>query len=375
MAARAEGALVLLFSIRKFSGPGLLLLTVLAALSGAGACGKRKPPLPPLPKVSQRAEISGFQRGGRVILSWKMPERNAPPNDVQHISRVDIYRLAERLASPLTLSEQEFAARSVLIGSVKVRPEDFGAKPFTYTDNLQFAGQPSRLRYSVRYVNSAGQKAAFSNFLVIEPAAKVANAPTALKGEVTQTSVDLEWSGPIANADGTTPVNLLGYNVYRSESSTQAGRLLNKAPVRDARYSDALFEFDKKYFYFVRAVSSGTGDSATESSESNILELDPKDTFPPTAPASVTIAASPDSISLFFPPNPETDVVGYKIFRSEDGATPKAEWKLLTAKPLETNTFQDTNVESGRTYFYYIVAIDKFANESEPSEVVSDKLP
>jgi hypothetical protein len=351
------------------------LLIITAAALAVFSCGKRKPPLPPLPKVSQRAEISGFQRGDKVILSWKMPDKNAPLADVQHIRRVDIYRLAERLASPLTLSEEEFAARSVLIASVNVKSEDFGSKPFTYTDSLQFAGQPSRLRYAVRYVNTAGQKAAFSNFLVIEPAAKVAAAPASLKADVTQDAIDLEWTAPAANADGTAPVNLIGYNIYRSDARTQAGRLLNKTPVKEAKYSDRNFEFEKEYFYFVRAVSSGTGDSPTESTESNIVELKPKDAFPPSPPASITIAASPTSISLFFPPNPENDVVGYKIFRSEDETTPKAEWKLLTTKPLDSNTFQDSTVEAGKTYFYYVTAIDKFDNESAPSEVVSDKIP
>jgi predicted phage tail protein len=351
------------------------LLLVLAAVSITGiSCGKRKPPLPPLPKVSQRAEISGFQRGNRVILSWKMPDKNAPPKNVQNISRVDIYRLAERVTSPLTLSEEEFAARSVLIASVKVRDEDFGSKSFSYTDTLQFAGQPSRLRYAVRFVNSAGQKAAFSNFLVIEPAANVAAAPAELKAEVKQDSIDLEWTGPVANADGTTPVNLLGFNIYRSNAKTQAGRLLNKVPVTETKYADQSFEFEKEYFYFVRAVSSGTGDSPTESTESNIVEVKPKDVFPPGPPASITIAASPTAISLFFPPNPETDVVGYKIFRSEDGSIPKADWKLLTPKYQDANTFQDSTVEAGKKYFYYVTAVDKFGNESDPSEVVSDKI-
>ncbi len=354
----------------------LIAFALVAAGIMAGiSCGKRKPPLPPRPKVSQRAEISGFQRGDRVILSWKMPDKNAPPADVQHIRRIDIYRLAERPASTLTLSEEEFASRSVVIASVNVRDSDFGPKPYTYTDTLQFAGQPVRLRYAVRFVNAAGQKAAFSNFLVIEPAARVAAAPQSLKAEVTQGAVTLEWAAPTANADGTTPVNLVGFNIYRSDSRTQAGRLLNRAPIREASYSDDTFEFEKEYFYFVRAVSSGTGDSPTESTESNVIEVNPKDTFAPSPPTAITIAASPDSISLFFPPNPETDVTGYKIFRSEDESIPKAEWKLLTPKPQDANTFQDTTAEAGRTYFYFVTAVDKYNNESAPSEVVSDKLP
>lgn len=357
--------------VRVFATMAAATVFIFAGVS----CGKRKPPLPPVPKVAQRAEITGFQRGDKVILSWKMPEKNAPKNDVQHISRVDVYRLAEPLTSPLSLSEEQFAARSVLIASVRVQDDDFGAKPFTYTDTLQFAGQPSRLRYAIRFVNASGQKAAFSNFFVIEPAAKVAAAPVSLAAEVTQDSIELEWKAPTTNADGTTPVNLLGYNIYRSGSKTQAGRLLNKTPISGTEYSDKTFEFEKEYFYFVRAVSSGTGDTPTESAESNIVALTPKDTFPPSAPTAITIAASPTTISLFFPPNPETDVVGYKIFRSEDETLPKADWQLLTPKPQDANTFQDTIVETGKTYYYYVTAVDKYSNESPPSETVSDKIP
>lgn len=351
----------------------LAVLAFAAAVAGV-SCGKRKPPLPPVPKISQRAEISGFQRGNKVILSWKMPAKNAPAGDVQHISRVDIYRLAEKVTSPQTLSEEEFAARSVIIASVKISDADFGTKPYTYTDTLQFAGQPARLRYAVRFVNSAGQKAAFSNFLAIEPAPKVAAAPSDLKGTVTQDAIELAWTAPAANADGTTPANLRGFNVYRSDSKAKPGEPLNKAPITESEFADKTFEFGKEYFYFVRAVSSGTGDTPTESTESNIVQLNPKDTFVPTPPSSITIAASPTSISLFFPPNPERDVVGYKIFRSEDETLPKANWKLLTPKPQDANTFQDTAVEPGKTYFYYVTAVDKFDNESEPSEIVSDKI-
>ncbi|MGD9561159.1 MAG: fibronectin type III domain-containing protein [Pyrinomonadaceae bacterium] len=351
-----------------------VLVVALYAIAVVG-CGKRKPPLPPLPKVSQRAQISGFQRGNQVILSWQMPAKNASPGDVQHIKRVDIYRLAEKLNSPRTLSEEEFADRSVLIASVNVRDSDFGPKRYSYTDSLQFAGEPSRLRYAIRFVNAAGQKAAFSNFLVIEPAPRVASAPTALVAEVSQDSIALEWTPPTNNADGSSPVNIQGYNIYRSESRELPGRLLNRAPVQEAGYSDTTFEFDKEYFYFVRAVSSGAGDSPTESTESNIVELKPKDTFPPSPPVSITIAASPASISLFFPPNPENDVVGYKIFRSTDKSAPKADWQVMTQKYQDANTFQDTTVESGKVYFYYVTAVDKFENESKPSEVVGDTVP
>lgn len=365
---------VALSGVKHLQIKAALALLALVVLSGF-SCGKRKPPLPPVPKVVQRAEISGFQRGSRVILSWKMPDKNAPANDVTNIKRVDIYRLADKISSPDSISEQQFSSRSVLIASIPVRDDDFGSKPMTYTDTLQFAGQPSRLRYAVRFVNSSGQKAAFSNLIVIEPEAKVAAGPTSLSAQVTQNGVKLEWTAPVENADGTRPVNLVGYNVYRSASKTQAAALLNKTPITASQFDDVAFEFGKEYYYFVRAVSSGAGASRTESTESNIVEVKPEDTFRPSAPASITIAAAPDTISLFFPPNPESDVVGYKIYRSTDDKLPKTEWQLVTPKPIDTNTFQDKDVKAATQYFYYVIAVDKFGNESPPSEPVSETVP
>lgn len=350
-----------------------LALLALVVLSGFG-CGKRKPPVPPTGRVVQRVEATGFQRGNQVILSWKMPARNAADNNVQNIKRVDIYRLAEPLSSPLTLSEEEFATRSVLIATVPVTDADFALKTLSYADTLQFAGQPSRLRYAIRFVNSSGQKASFSNFLLIEPAAKVAAAPTSLSAAVSQDAVSLAWEAPTANADGSTPANLLGYNIYRSDSKTEAGKILNKTPVTDVKFPDRFFEFEKEYFYFVRSVSVGTGGVPIESGETNIVAIKPKDTFAPSAPASITLAATPTSISIFFPTNPEDDVTGYKIYRSEDASLDKATWKLLTPNLLDTNTFQDNEVASGKTYHYYLTATDKFGNVSEPSESVSETI-
>ena len=362
---------------KKYFPPttSVVLTLLVLAIPFALTCGKRRPPLPPVAKVVQRAEISGFQRGNRVVLSWRMPARNASRDNILHIAKIEVYRLAERSTEPPNITEEEFASRSVLIASIPIKDSDFGNKPLSYTDPLQFAGQPSRLRYAVRFVNASGQKAAFSNLLVIQPEAKVAGGPTAVSAAVTQDSIELKWTAPDKNADGTTPVNLLGYNVYRSESRDKAAKLINQRPLSATEFADTTFEFEKDYFYFVRAVSAGTGDQPTESTESNIVEVRPVDKFPPSAPASITIAASPDSISIFFPPNPEKDVVGYKVYRSDDVSLPKAEWKLLIAKPQDANTFQDTNVEKGKTYFYYVTAVDGFSNESQPSEVVSDKLP
>ncbi len=172
-----------------------------------------------------------------------------------------------------------------------------------------------------------------------------------------------------------TPVSLLGYNVYRSGSDTVPGRLLNKTPVLGTSFADEFFEFDKPLFYFVRAVSVGTGGEPIESSESNILKIVAKDTFAPGPPAAITLAATPTTISIFFATNPEKDIAGYRIYRSEDASLDKTKWELLTSELLTTNTLQDSRVESGKTYYYFLTATDKAGNISGPSDVVSETVP
>ncbi len=351
--------------------PMQLIVALLVCIAFSGNCGKRKPPLPPVERVSQRVAITGTQIGNQIRIVWQMPARNASDGSILNINRADIYRLTEKLDSPLTLTEEEFAARSTLIAAIPITDSDFAFQEKTFIDTLQFAGQPARLRYSIRFVNSSGQKAAFSNFLIIEPSSRVALNPTELRTEVSQDQISLIWKSPEMNVDSSKPANIIGYNIYRKSPNENTKRL-NERPVSDNNYEDTFFDFGKEYTYFVRTVSLGNNGDEVESSASNEITLKPQDTFSPNPPDAITIAAAPNTISIFFAINSEKDVIGYKIFRSENPDIPKKDWTPLTPELLKANTFQDTKVESGKNYFYFIVAVDKFGNESEPSEVVSE---
>lgn len=354
----------------------LLALLFLIAMAALG-CGKRKAPLPPVEKVSQRATISGTQKGNVVTISWIVPQStNLLSGDILKITRTDIYRLTETSTADITLSEVEFASRSTLLASVPVKANAAGEERFSYDDVLEFAGQPARLRYAVRFVNESGQKAVFSNFLIIEPTAKAAGQPTLLSAQIFQESVRLSWNAPNANVDGSKPANIIGYNVYRiADESEFSPSVLNNVPITGISFNDNFFEFNKKYRYFVRTISLGRDGEPIESLDSEIISINPKDTFAPTPPKAITVAAAPNNISIFFAVNPEKDIAGYRIYRSTNSSQPKGDWLLLTRELLILNTFQDKNVESGKTYYYYLTAVDKAGNISEPSETVSEIAP
>ena len=359
----------------------LLCLFCLLCLLVA-ACGKRRPPLPPVERVQQRTEsLSGVQQGNEVILSWPAPQRNAPNSSVQSIRRIDVYRLAEKPGTPLALTEDEFSARATVVGSVTYEQIQTAGDTLTYRDVLELAGQPTRLRYALRYVNASGQRASFSNFLTIEPAARIAQAP-AISGppKVAEDAITISWLPPTTNIDGSTPVNLLGYNLYRTDQAqTEVGNQpINSELIAGTEYADKNFQFGKDYRYIVRAVSLGTGGAQVESLNSNAVSVSPKDIFPPAAPERPSIAAPEPSsarLAIFFAANKESDIAGYNIYRSTDPDQPKQNWTKLNQTLLTRTTYQDDKVESGKTYYYYVTAVDKAGNVSPPSEVASEKAP
>ncbi len=299
---------------------------------------------------------------------------------MQSIRRVDVYRVAEKPNDPLPLTEEEFASRSTLIGSLTYEEIERSGDTLSYTDTLTLT-EPVRLRYAVRYVNASGQRAAFSNFLLIEPASTVSQPPAITDvTNPTENTVRVRWSAPKANVDNSTPVNLLGYNVYRTDrSQTEAAQEpLNQSPLSATEFNDQTFKFGEEYTYVVRAVSLGTGGLRVESLNSNSMSITPRDIFPPIAPKGVSINATqpptPPRISLFFAANDERDVLGYNIWRSTDPNLDKKQWRKLTRTPTDRTTYNDDAVEIGVTYYYYVTAVDSAGNESPPSDVVSDQV-
>ena len=93
-----------------------LIALALMVLTGF-QCGKRKPPEPPRERVQQRAELSGFQRGNTVVLSWKMPARNADAA-ASCSSTAEIYRLAEPLTPTTDRRQNCFALRSLSVHKI-----------------------------------------------------------------------------------------------------------------------------------------------------------------------------------------------------------------------------------------------------------------
>lgn len=350
---------------------GLIIASLAVFIVG---CGKRGVPIPPRERIQQTVQITGYQQGSKIVLNWKMPARNAEARSLLNIARADVYRLIEPADSFNVLTEEEFADRSEIVSTVNFDSSNFGAKTFTIADEIRFGDRPILVRYAVRLVNGSGQKSGFSNILSIEPSSRVANVAENLSAAASQSAIELSWNSPSTNIDGSSPDNLIGYNIYRKDGKGNF-RKMNDSEISELQFEDEAFEFGESYAYFVRAVSSIAGGKSVESIDSVVVDIVPQDTFPPAAPDAVTVAASPNEISIFFASNLENDIAGYVVYRSTDREAALETWIPMNEELLKTNTYRDDRVETGKTYFYFVIAIDTRGNKSVASEIVSDTVP
>jgi hypothetical protein len=318
-------------------------------------------------------ELTAAQTGAQIVLSF--PFTRTPRTRLQ---RVDIYRLIEPLTAAPGLTEESFSAGATIIASITSDQIPMNQSAVTHIDPLDLKNgtRDVRYRYAVRLVNTSGQAADFSNYAMIAPLFDLALPPIGLRAGQRETEIEISWDAPAANANGEAPANVAGYNIYRSEGSSSAR--INSEPLTERRFVDRSFQFEANYQYTVRALSlpQGTSDlrAAIESGPSPPLDYTPKDTFPPVPPRPITIASINAMVSLFWPLNPEPDVAGYNIYRSEDESAPPDQWVRLNQQLHKTASFRDDRVTVGRKYSYRITAVDQYGNESTRSEAVSETV-
>jgi fibronectin type 3 domain-containing protein len=141
-------------------------------------------------------------------------------------------------------------------------------------------------------------------------------------------------------------------------------------------YRDTQFEFGKAYVYVVRTLVTQE-DNEIESDNSDVAVVTALDTFPPAAPqglvAAVLPGATPGSVvvDLSWSINLETDLAGYRVYRSEQEGT---RGQLVTGDLLPTPAVRDTSVQPGHRYWYSVTAVDRTGNESAPCSPVAVDL-
>jgi hypothetical protein len=361
--------------------PYIVILSFLS-LGGCGAPGEPQPPSPPIPSAIN--DLAAHQLGNGVQLVFALPSHTVAGERLLSPPAIEIFRGSLKsngspdgksfklvYTIPGALADS-YAAQGKIRFTDPLLPEDLRAEP-----GAVYA-------YRVRTRASKKKDSADSNSVT----AKVYPVPdriASLDVRVTQNAIELSWPVPQFAAAANSAETITGYHVYRGEldasSPVPAPNDLSQAkwksqpillaPSQSTSYRDTAFDFGKAYVYQVRSLVIADG-NPIESDDSTPAIVIPRDTFPPAAPQNLVVAEIPGengaaSVDLSWSINPENDLAGYRIYRSEQQ---DERGHSLQAELLLSPSYRDVSVQPGHRYWYVVTAVDRAGNESAPSEPV-----
>jgi hypothetical protein len=363
---------------------GVLLSSALGGCAAPGEPYERKPPTP-----ATITDLAVAQAGDDVVLTFTLPQQTADRRTLERVPEIEIYRDFEK---PPEAGKTPPAApvAPTLLATIPVAMEDRYTEQghIHYADSLRaedFTGHPDGVAiYIVRTQVSPKKPSANSNVasLRIFPAADPIGD---LKTETTHSAVVLSWAAPQKTlVDSVPPIS--AYRIYRAEAAPDAvaaadmklkSPLVKIGETQSAPYEDTQFVFGATYVYSVRSVAQYP-DKLLESANSNLVVTTPRDTFPPGAPENLLVVLVEKQgdvaahLELSWAINPETDIAGYNVYRSDQAGSPGTR---LSTELLRTPAFRDMNVLPGHRYFYSVTAVDHAGNESPLSAVASGSVP
>ena len=363
---------------------GALSISILLLLT---ACGAPGPPLPPSLELPQPVtDLRAARKGDKVFLTWTVPSKTTDLQNVRHLGPT---RVCRSLQAPMTQCDSvgEVPTSQLVLSSSSRSSSKKGSAPSpvqaSYTDTLPTALQeqnPSGMAsYAVETLNVHERSAGLSNQVQV-PLVTTLPPPDDVCAEVTADGVVLTWTGILHEHE--TPELRHSYRVYRRQEGTNKDEIAGEVSLTtsaQAMFVDHGFEWQNSYDYRVTVVSviprSNQPAIEVEGDDSPPVPVFAKDTFPPAVPTGLQAVFSgigqQPFIDLTWAPNTDADLAGYNVYRREENEPPLK----INADLVKTPAFRDSNVQSGRKYFYSVSAVDLRGNESTRSEETSESVP
>ena len=223
--------------------------------------------------------------------------------------------------------------------------------------------------YKVQAVDLSGNPSALSNLAYATPSDQVApSAPSTVGISAENATVYLWWSMPATNTDGSTLIDLAGFNVYRGITSGSYGSspINGSVPVTITGFMDQGVTNGQTYYYAIKAVDI----EGNEGPYSIEVSGTPQTDVAPSAPVNLSITEK-TSLDLAWDPNHESDIAGYNIYR---GTSSGDHSTRMNGTPLSANWHSDTTAATGQTYYYVVTAVDSTGYESGFSNEVSGMI-
>jgi parallel beta-helix repeat protein len=177
---------------------------------------------------------------------------------------------------------------------------------------------------------------------------------------ISDTQINLNWNT-------STESDVHGYLVYMARGAiNQTYYLIQK--INSLNTSFLVTELDEEvtYYFKLKAFDEVPNNSTTFS---NIAWATTLDITPPTKPVGLEVIDTGfNTLSMVWERNPESDLVGYFLFRTDDLSR---DFKNLTSEPITDTFYNDTGLNESTTYYYYLIAIDDAGLTSVSTDYVT----
>ncbi|MBN8730286.1 MAG: fibronectin type III domain-containing protein [Acidobacteria bacterium] len=301
----------------------LLPLSLLLA-----ACGYVGDPLPPSLHIPLAvADLRAEQKVDRLEVRFTLPELTTDNAGIRRFQDVEL-----RAGSPG--SERRIPVAQTAPGAVEVS-----------VPVAEWGG--TSVSFRVRSQGIRGRWSDWSAAVTVAVAQPV-SAPL-VKAEATTGGVKLSWEAAAGEQ----------YLVFRTAAGEATVTQIGEST--GASYLDATAVFDQTYTYRVRSAGSPL---------SQPVEITPRDTFAPPAPAGLSAVEATASVQLSWNPVESADLAAYQVYRAEgDGPF------VRTGGRLTAPSYTDRDLRPGVRLRYRVTALDAAGNESEPSQTAVVPTP
>jgi len=344
-------------------------VAVAAAL--IAACGKKGPPLPPLPRTPPAInDLEATLAGAGLEIAWTAHAPLEPgPSRVEHqvVWRVETAVPADAappasaaaVLGQLLESGQRAGAPAVEWGAAADRP---GRRLQAKADLADIPAGGARVRVAV--VARAGRHQAPSNLVTLTTPAQPLPAPAGVTIAAEPDGIRVRWS----------PLDIEArLELFRAEggADVSASPLVRAAPLT-GEFLDHSVRLGARYRYAarLRAAAGEHAWAAGPTAEAGPLTY--TDSFPPAPPRGLTALVESGGVRLLWSPNREADLAGYRIYRRIGDGPEERAGSVSEAEV----TWVDAEAPEGKALVYRITAFDSSpqVNESAPSEPAAARV-